>query len=279
MARIIAAAEEEAFLSESRVLTALDILLACLQEKSGVLGEISLKMNMDLSSLREHARDENDDDLHQSPFFRVPVSNEVNAIFNAAAKTMKRYNQVYLNEGHLLKALMNTETAARYLTDVNRKIILDLGTTSRDMIANLDLYIFPELPLQNIRRVNHNDFDQLVYYVEEHFSSDWAQTVREGFLLSIPSMYIAFDNDGEIVGFAAFDIYKGKKGYIGPMGVSHSDRSKGYGYSLLHHCLKDMKDIGYAYAIIGGAGPLEFYEKACGAVIIPKGDLTKVNII
>lgn len=30
-----------------------------------------------------------------------------------------------------------------------------------------------------------------------------------------------------------------------------------------------MKGKGYEYTIIGEAGPLEFYEKSCNAVIIP----------
>jgi hypothetical protein len=30
-----------------------------------------------------------------------------------------------------------------------------------------------------------------------------------------------------------------------------------------------MKEIGYEYVIIGGAGPIEFYEKACNPVVIP----------
>jgi hypothetical protein len=30
-----------------------------------------------------------------------------------------------------------------------------------------------------------------------------------------------------------------------------------------------MKDVGYEYAIIGGAGPFEFYETACKTVVIP----------
>ncbi|WP_309446338.1 hypothetical protein [Peribacillus butanolivorans] len=72
-----------------------------------------------------------------------------------------------------------------------------------------------------------------------------------------------------MVGFAGFDIYKNKKGYFGPMGVSVSNRISGIGYSLLHNCLKDMSNVGYEYAIIGAAGPIEFYEKACNAVVIP----------
>lgn len=30
-----------------------------------------------------------------------------------------------------------------------------------------------------------------------------------------------------------------------------------------------MRDIGYAYAIIGGVGPAAFYEKTVGAILIP----------
>jgi hypothetical protein len=38
---------------------------------------------------------------------------------------------------------------------------------------------------------------------------------------------------------------------------------------LLLACLFEMKLQGYGYAIIGWAGPQEFYEKAVGAVAIP----------
>ena len=34
-------------------------------------------------------------------------------------------------------------------------------------------------------------------------------------------------------------------------------------------CLRAMRESGYGYAIIGGAGPMKFYEKAVGATIIP----------
>jgi hypothetical protein len=29
-----------------------------------------------------------------------------------------------------------------------------------------------------------------------------------------------------------------------------------------------MREMGYGYAIIGGVGPAEFYEKVCGATVI-----------
>lgn len=54
------------------------------------------------------------------------------------------------------------------------------------------------------------------------------------------------------------------------MGTSITKRTQGIGNALLHYCLNEMKEIGYEYAIIGEAGPIEFYEKSCNAVIIPK---------
>ena len=33
-----------------------------------------------------------------------------------------------------------------------------------------------------------------------------------------------------------------------------------------------MRELGYAYGIIGGVGPKEFYSKNCGAIEIPGSD-------
>lgn len=51
--------------------------------------------------------------------------------------------------------------------------------------------------------------------------------------------------------------------------MATSNRDKGIGYDLLHHCLREMIEIGYEYAIIGGARPIEFYGIACNAVVFP----------
>jgi len=138
------------------------------------------------------------------------------------------------------------------------------------MITYLGNYTFPEKNLHIVRMVNKNDESNLVPFVEKNFSYEWSQTMREAFSSSNePKVYIASNEHGEIIGFAAYDVYRDRKGYFGPMGVTVSNRIKGVGYSLLHHCLKDMKELGYHYAIIGEAGPIEFYEKACNAVVIP----------
>jgi hypothetical protein len=38
---------------------------------------------------------------------------------------------------------------------------------------------------------------------------------------------------------------------------------------LLHVTLQAMAEAGYAYAIIGGAGPVAFFETCVGAIPIP----------
>ena len=35
-----------------------------------------------------------------------------------------------------------------------------------------------------------------------------------------------------------------------------------------------MREMGYAYAIIGGVGPAEFYEKAVGAKVIDGSEIS-----
>ncbi len=55
------------------------------------------------------------------------------------------------------------------------------------------------------------------------------------------------------------------KGFFGPTGVDESARGKGIGHALLLKTLLDMRDQGYGYAIIGGAGPVDFYQRSVGA--------------
>jgi len=50
--------------------------------------------------------------------------------------------------------------------------------------------------------------------------------------------------------------------------VSEACRGMGVGKALLYDTLDAMRAKGYAYAIIGGVGPLEFYKKTVGAIEI-----------
>lgn len=267
--QIFKKAESEAINSKDRVLRPEHILIACLSEKGGALGELALHVEISLDLLRDDTRSSSSNNTVEIDFFHCLVSEEVAKVLEVSIGYMNRYNQIFINEGHVLKALMTTKVLEHCLTEETRELILTLATTSRDMITHLGNYTFPILNTEQIRKVNLDDEKMLVTFVEENFSEEWASTIKGAFMLNNPTVYVASSSNGSIVGFAAYDVYQNKKGYFGPMGVVTSNRTKGVGYSLLHHCLRDMKEAGYEYAIIGGAGPIEFYEKACNAVVIP----------
>jgi len=116
-----------------------------------------------------------------------------------------------------------------------------------------------------IRRPQPWELSALRRFVEEHFSEGWADETSVGFANKPISVFIA-QEDARIVGFAAYECTR--RGFFGPMGVDKEYRRRGIGGALTVACLRAMAQMGYAYAIIGGAGPEDFYRKVCGATVI-----------
>ena len=83
-----------------------------------------------------------------------------------------------------------------------------------------------------------------VKWVRENFEEGWATEMEVSFSRSPTSSYIA-QQGRNMVGFACYDT--AALGLFGPMGVIE----------------------GYGYAVIGWAGPQDFYAKIAGAVAIP----------
>lgn len=114
---------------------------------------------------------------------------------------------------------------------------------------------------------------------EKHLAGEWAERMFQRHWRSeletaygrLPvSCFIAQqvgDGKAEMVGFACYEATA--KGFFGPTGVDPDQRGKGIGKGLLLAALHAMRAEGYAYAIIGGAGPTAFYEKEVGAIPIP----------
>ena len=73
--------------------------------------------------------------------------------------------------------------------------------------------------------------------------------------------------DRELAGFAAYECTR--RGFFGPTGVTPEARGKGIGKALLLASLYALRELGYVYGIIGAAGPVEFYQKTVGAIVIP----------
>ena len=118
----------------------------------------------------------------------------------------------------------------------------------------------------HVRRLDAWDRTPLRKFVQQHFGDGWASEAEFAFDGGHPITGFVAVKDGEIVGFAVYET--SRRGFFGPTGVRPDMRKRSIGASLLFRCLRAMREMGYAYAIIGGVGPAEFYEKTCGAKII-----------
>jgi len=107
----------------------------------------------------------------------------------------------------------------------------------------------------------------VIRWIDRHFGSGWAGEAENAFFRSPKGMFIAVrDEDSAMLGFGCYDATV--KGFFGPTGVDEAERGKGIGSAILMACLQGMKEEGYGYAIIGSAGPVDFYKKICGATVI-----------
>lgn len=103
-------------------------------------------------------------------------------------------------------------------------------------------------------------------WVELYFSRHWRSEVEVGFSHQPVDVWIAVEND-ELIGFACSDVTA--RGFFGPTGVAETARGRGIGEALLFRTLEDLRDKGFAYAVIGDPGPVEFYKKKLDAMEIP----------
>jgi GNAT superfamily N-acetyltransferase len=117
-----------------------------------------------------------------------------------------------------------------------------------------------------VRRAMAYEKHLVVEWVQEHFDRGWASECDVSFSNQPISCVIATEL-GEILGFACYD--GTCRGFFGPTGVAEARRGRGIGTGLLLACLHSMRAAGYAYAIIGGVGPVSFYARTVGAIEIP----------
>lgn len=140
-----------------------------------------------------------------------------------------------------------------------------------DMLVKL--YDLPQAPSMeklaaegiSIRRAMAPNKHMVVEWVRGMFGDGWASECDVAFAAKPISCFIAV-KDNKILGFACHDATC--RDFFGPTGVDETWRGRGIGTHLLFACLNDMRDMGYAYAVIGGAGPVDFYRKAAGAIVI-----------
>jgi GNAT superfamily N-acetyltransferase len=104
-------------------------------------------------------------------------------------------------------------------------------------------------------------------WIEARFNAHWVSEAALALSQMPPTIFLAI-REGKLLGFACHDT--SAKGFFGPTGVDEAMRGQGIGEALLITTLKGMREAGYAYAVIGDPGPVEFYKKRLDALDIPK---------
>jgi len=115
-----------------------------------------------------------------------------------------------------------------------------------------------------IRRALAPERPSVVDWVRAHFASSAAE-VETAFAQVPASCFIAI-RDSTMLGFSCYDVTC--PNFFGPEGVAAGERGHGIGRALLLAALHAQRAQGYAYAIIGGVGPAEFYANVVGAISI-----------
>lgn len=114
----------------------------------------------------------------------------------------------------------------------------------------------------DVRRALAPEKHVVIDYVRETFGEGWASECEVSFASRPVSCFVATAGEAP-VGFACYEATC--KNFFGPTGVTEQNRGQGIGTALLLACLHAMRAEGYGYAIIGGAGPTDFYHRIAGA--------------
>lgn len=117
-----------------------------------------------------------------------------------------------------------------------------------------------------IRRAHPFEITPIREFILAEFGAGWADEVTPCYSRQPVSLYIAL-RSGKVIGFGAYEATC--RNFFGPTGVAQAERGRGIGTALLLACLWGLREMGYAYGIIGGAGPTAFYEKTVNATVIP----------
>ncbi len=108
--------------------------------------------------------------------------------------------------------------------------------------------------------------DRVLDFIEKEFGRIWRFEASHAFE-NDPATIVYVEADGEIAGFAAHEANNRGLGFFGPTGVARAHRGKGLGALLLRTSLADLHRLGYERIIIPWTDAIDFYRKACGAVV------------
>ena len=147
--------------------------------------------------------------------------------------------------------------------------MIDMLVRLYDLPDSSELYRAVAAQGITLRRARAFEKHTVAKFARENFSEKWASEIEVAMTRQPISCWIA-TKDKVVLGFSCYETTQ--RGFFGPTGVIESARGTGLGKALLFKALESLREIGYAYGVIGGVGPREFYAKNCGAIEIPGSD-------
>jgi ribosomal protein S18 acetylase RimI-like enzyme len=116
-----------------------------------------------------------------------------------------------------------------------------------------------------VRRALSAEKHLIARWIAANFSAAWASECEVAFSRQPLACFVAL-KEQQLCGFAVYEVTC--RNFFGPLGVATDARGQHIGAALLLASLHAMRSEGYVYAIIGGAGPIAFFEKVVGATAI-----------
>ena len=153
-------------------------------------------------------------------------------------------------------------------------MLVELANFSADEAVHALLLAKANLTLQPERGAAAED----VSWITETFGGSWPQEAQAGWNWFVrdshknPRGFVTYEQ--RALRYWWLDDWLGKPdvGLFGPMGVDPSLRGKGVGGLLTQRALLSLKQLGFERALIPAVGPVEFYERCCGARIVQRFD-------
>ena len=139
---------------------------------------------------------------------------------------------------------------------------------ARDMLVNLTSLPPMIGPIEGvtIRRALASERESASAWMLSMHNRSWHRQSDQAFDNNPIKAFVAVDAANKIIGFGAYD--STAMNIFGPTAVDEAWRGKRIGTAILLACLYEMRENGFKYAIIGMAGPQDYYKKAVGATPI-----------
>ena len=140
---------------------------------------------------------------------------------------------------------------------------MSVDLTGRDFSTDAEEESLGERKI-TIRRASSEDRSAVDRLLDAHWPA-WKGEIERAFRNDPISLHVAL-REGHVIGFSAYDANNVGTGWFGPMGTDPTATGQGIGRALLRRCLADLQSQSRQRATIPWVGPVEFYERHCGAV-------------